>query len=178
MELPMFREPLKKILFVCTGNSCRSVMAEAIFKRMLRHHRLRIAVSSAGLEAPIGITASPLTLQLLKNFGIDASHHRSRRLTIEMIDSADLIFVMEKNHLRQILSKVPAAKEKTFLLSDFHPEFKSEGVGIPDPMGMGEIFYENVIELIKTCCSEILSLIDVTSTENKFHHAPLGVPHQ
>ena len=154
----MSRENPKKILFVCTGNSCRSVMAEAFFKQM-NQGRSNLEIFSAGIGPEIGSAASPETISLLQKNGINVSYHRARALTTEMVQKADLIFVMQKSHLKWIITKLPSAKNKTFLLADFHPEFKNEEIGIPDPIGMGDIFYENVGELIKKCCEQIYYLV-------------------
>lgn len=154
-------------------------MAEAMFKNLLELNQLKTEASSAGISATAGMAPSPETISFLEKKGLDVSHHRAKRLTLGMIREADLIFVMQKNHLEKIASKMPEAVHKTFLFSDFHPEFKNEEIGIPDPMGMGELFYENVGLLIETCCQQILTRLEETlNFESKSVPSQLDESHQ
>ena len=148
---------MKNILFVCTGNSCRSVMAEGLFRKMVAHRAHEFQIFSAGISAMDGWQASPETIEVMKTEGVDVSRHRSQRLREEMIHEADKIFVMEGMHKDWILRFVPEAKSKVFLLSEFHPA--GYGVpgdqNIPDPIRMSDSFYRNVLGVIRDCVGKL-----------------------
>jgi protein-tyrosine-phosphatase len=105
----------KSVLFVCTGNSCRSVMAEGYLKKLLKEQgRADVEVSSAGMMAIDGAGASFETRAVLEKAGADVSMHRARKVTKELIDRTDLILVMEKIHEENILELAPEAKNRLF----------------------------------------------------------------
>src|SRR5437899_4802361 len=109
---------MKTILFVCTGNVCRSPMAEGIFRQAIQD-RGDYRVMSAGLGAMEGQPPSAYAVQALKELGIDISGLRSRMLTAEMVQQADFIFGMTHSHIDTVMLLYPQAGEKTFLLREF-----------------------------------------------------------
>jgi protein-tyrosine phosphatase len=114
------------ILFVCSGNTCRSPMAEALAKTALAN-RLNVSVDelekrgitviSAGSFAIPGARATPQAVEALKSMGADLSRHRSRPLTVELIHQADIIFTMSRAHAGAVMALVPSAAEKTVTLN-------------------------------------------------------------
>ncbi len=157
---------MKTILFVCTGNSCRSVMAEGLLKKMLGLHGHQFYVHSAGIEAVDGFPSTPATIKALKEEGVDVSTHRSRRLTLEMIKTAHKIYVMEHLHMDWVLRMCPEAKHKTHLLSEFSSEHEKETIGIPDPIRMSDNFYKNVLIAIRGCVENlVITLVKETKAK-------------
>ena len=106
---------MKTILFVCTGNVCRSPMAEGIFRHAIQG-RGNYRVLSAGLGAMDGQPPSAHAVEAVKELGIDISYQRSRMLTPELVAQADYIFGMTHSHVDTVMLLYPQAAEKTFLL--------------------------------------------------------------
>ena len=125
---------MKTVLFVCTGNVCRSPMAEGIFRQAVRG-RGDYRVLSAGLGAADGQPPSPYAVQAVKELGIDISSLRSRTLTAELVRQADYIFGMTHSHLDTVAMLYPQAAEKTFLLREFDDTLDSFEKDINDPIG-------------------------------------------
>lgn len=149
----------KRILFVCTGNSCRSVMAKALFEKKLKEKgRGDIEVFSAGISAPIGRGASSEVIQLLKDEGIDVSKHSVQCVTEEMLKRNDLILVMERIQEEAILGKSPLLKNRVYLLKGFS-QFSQGGLEIEDPLGKGMDVYKRVFSDMKGMVDKLEGLV-------------------
>ena len=146
---------MKQVLFVCTGNSCRSVMAQGILQHRLKQlqHRLAepVEVGSAGIFAIDGMSPSRETLRLLQQDGVDLSAHMARNLSNEMIRESALILVMEPFQRDEIIRRVPEARDKAHLLRQFGlPAGETvDEPGIPDPIGKPREVYEVCYTMIR-----------------------------
>jgi Protein-tyrosine-phosphatase len=144
---------IKNILFVCTGNSCRSIMAEGLMRRALKElGKENITVSSAGVSAIDGFQPTGETIEVMKRNGIDASDFISKSLTDEMIIGSDLILAMTAHHKSDIIEQVPEAAFKTYLLKEYGARDNScgqAGMDISDPIGKPMEVYERTLEEIK-----------------------------
>lgn len=105
------------IMFVCTGNVCRSPMGELLMRRYLSG--TSITVSSAGTHALVGHPIDPSSGRLMDSVGIDSGEFRSRQLTRELAENADLILCFEEEQRNNIVDMAPAVVRRTFLVTDF-----------------------------------------------------------
>ncbi len=139
-----------KILFVCTGNTCRSPMAEAIARSMIEHNRAagqggEVTVLSAGTNAASGAPASIETAAALRSLGIEPAEHRSRPLTRQLVAEADVIYTMAGWHRESVLALAPTAASRTWVLDP-------EGQDVPDPVGLPQDVYNQTA----VCLAEMI----------------------
>ncbi|NOT32593.1 MAG: low molecular weight protein arginine phosphatase [Candidatus Eisenbacteria bacterium] len=133
-------DPLYHVLFVCTGNTCRSPMAVAALRQALGSDADRVAISSAGTSAWDGQPAARFAIETAQRSGAVLENHRSRRLTPEMAGEADLIVVMEPAH-RAALATLGIADDRVHVLSEW-PEPGEPTLEISDPFGQSAEAYE------------------------------------
>src|SRR5690348_175806 len=150
---------MKNILFICTGNICRSPMAEGILRHAVKG-RGDYRVASAGLGALENQPASAYAVQALKELGIDISGHRSRMLTPEMVQQADYILGMTHSHIDTVMMLYPVAAEKTFLLREFDETLDQFEKDISDPIGGSYEVYLNARDQIEQGIASILRYLE------------------
>jgi len=166
----------KSILFICTGNTCRSVIAEALFKKMMfEHKRDDVDVFSAGIMAGSGVGASQGAREVLARAGINVSRHISREVTKDLAQRSDLILIMERLHESAILKIAPQVKNRVFLLKEFANPVRNNNnlvakisngakidennLDIADPSGQPLGYYEDVYASIKEALERVSKLI-------------------
>lgn len=131
-----------RILAVCTGNICRSPMAQAVLARRLAGRGALAIVESAGIAALVGRPADPMALQLMVEHGFDISAHRARQLTPELIRSFELVLVMEAEQQREIEAMLPSARGRV------HRIGRWGNFDVPDPFRRDREAFERAFALI------------------------------
>lgn len=152
---------MKTILFVCTGNTCRSSMAESMMRKMLEEAGEKakgIKVISAGTAAAKGQKASKHAIQVMQEKNIDLHGHRAAMLTEELVHQADLILTMTRNHKAQVLSMVPEAAHKTFTLKEYAGRLGDDKEIIGEIEKLQGIIQKKKIEFYKKYEDEIIRL--------------------
>jgi protein-tyrosine phosphatase len=121
----------KQILIVCTGNTCRSPMAEALLRAALPADSDWI-VASAGTSADPGTAASEYARVAIAECGLTLEHHRSQLVTQELIDASTLIIAMTQRHIDKIMQCVPSARDRVYLMRSFDTKTQP-GSDVRDP---------------------------------------------
>lgn len=137
------------ILFVCTGNTCRSPLAEALYNALGKGR-----AASAGVAAAAGMPLSRGAAEALKKRGLSLRDHRARRVDETMLQAARRVYVMERAHRDALVSRFPAFAAKIALLK--------EGADVPDPVGAGPAEYE-------ACASSIEEAVKILAARSQAH---------
>ena len=142
------------ILFVCTGNTCRSPMAEVIAKSMAGG--AGIAISSAGICACDGSPASADSIECVRRLGLSLDKHRARTLNQKMVDASDLILTMTSAHKDYIVMAFRDAGRKTYTIGEYGGVFTD----ISDPYLSGPAAY-------RQCADELMRLLNIAASKWK-----------
>ncbi len=138
-----------RVLVVCTGNTCRSPLAAAFFRKKAAERGLPIEVSSAGTDAWTGQAATEEAVLVAREAGASLEGHRARRLTPEMVREADLVLTMTRGQRKQVTDLVPSAADKVLTIKEFAYRDAKEWEDVPDPIGQPLSAYR--------ACSALLS---------------------
>jgi protein-tyrosine phosphatase len=154
-----------KILFVCTGNICRSPLAEGILRHKLKQRGIPAAVDSAGFENfHVNDPPDERAIRTGRKYGIDITGHRGRLLTVQDLVHFDRIYVMDAGHYRGALRLAQNEEQERkidFLMNAVHP---GKNIPVPDPWYDGMEAFEEAYSQIDQACERIALML---AEENK-----------
>lgn len=144
---------MKNIMFVCTGNICRSAMAEYLLKKKAEEKGKELEIHSCGTYAEDGDMSTYEAIETLKDdYNIDLSKHRATNITKSDIQKSDLILCATNNHKLFVLRMFPELAGKVFTIKEY-AGIDSANIDISDPWGYGMMVY-------RKCATEINDLLD------------------
>jgi len=154
-----------RILFVCTGNICRSPMAEGILKKYLKDLDIVVEVRSAGIIAGHGRVAAEKSIQTARERGVDISHHRTHPVNRDILSKMDLILVMAKEHYQFIKNYFQETSEKIYYLMEFGRDESPPFFDIDDPIGLSIVEYQQCYTEMELEILRILPIIEMKALE-------------
>lgn len=151
-----------RVVFVCTGNICRSPMAEVVFRRLAQNAGCgdRIVSTSAGTgDWHVGEHADVRTIEALRVRGYDGSAHRARQFDLADFAQADLIVALDRSHERNLLGLAHADADKVVLLLSFDPDAQGQ-LDVPDPYYAGPEMFDEVLGMIESACRALFRQLE------------------
>jgi ribose 5-phosphate isomerase B len=146
----------RSILFICTGNTCRSVIAEYLFKKLIQESHLEeFTCSSSGVHVIPGVGVSKYTRELLEREGIDASKYEAQMFDLKKVKEAYLVLAMTLQH-KKFLEKLAPLEGKIFTLREYVGD---EEFDIYDPLGSSIEGYETCFREIKTALKKLVTIL-------------------
>jgi len=150
----------KCILFVCAGNTCRSVIAQALFQKIKedKYPKLNYYADSAGIASYQGNSPSKEAIFCLAKQGVDVTTHQSKMVDSQLLKKSSLILAMTNEQVDYLKEKFPWAKNKIFLFKTFsHQKKFMKNDEIVDPFGRGILFYEEICKYLMQDIKKLIS---------------------
>lgn len=147
-----------KIMFICTGNICRSAMAHKLLQEKAKENNKNINVYSCGLFAENGDYPTNQAIKVMREKGIDLSLHRATNIRNSNIEDMDIILCATVAHKNHVINMYPELKEKVYTIKEYVGYDKSN-LDINDPWGFSEQVYERCLKEIEECLNKIIKKI-------------------
>lgn len=149
---------MKKVMFVCTGNICRSAMAHHYMQKKLNDlgKENDIVVSSCGTSAMDGERSTTNSIVVMKNYDVDLEVHKATNMFTIDIENYDLILCMTEQHKFNVLAYYPKLKDRVFTLKEYVYGKELENIDIDDPWGYSVQIYEACAKDIVECVDKLI----------------------
>ena len=147
-----------KIMFICTGNICRSAMAHRMLEKRVKELGKNVQVYSCGVWAQNGDIPTYEGIEVMKNYGIDLKNHRATNIRNSNIEEMDVILCATNNHKMNVIAMYPELKGKVFTMKE-DAEYPDNDLDIKDPWGYGLDVYKKCAKEIENCIEKILEKI-------------------
>lgn len=149
---------MKRVVWVCHGNICRSPMGERVLRAAVAREGLDVEVTSAGVSTEeLGNPIDPRAVRVLQRAGYDTTDHAAHQITAAEIRRANLVLAAEQRHVDRMLTIEPDA-HNIFLVSDFDPEAEP-GDGLPDPWYGEDAGFDDTLAAIERAIPAILDAL-------------------
>lgn len=156
------RSEERRLLFVCTGNTCRTPLAEAAARREAARREIAVEVRSVGTFAARGQPAAGGALRTARREGLDLSGHRSEPVTEEALQWAEAIYGMTPAHVR-VVNRLAGREVAALLTETLPPEHPSRGAPVSDPVGGPDAGYQEAFVLIEECIRHLFDELEERS---------------
>lgn len=149
---------MKKIMFICTGNICRSAMADGLMKKLVKEQNKDIEVYSCGIFAEDGDSPTYNAVEAIKEYGVDLKNHRATNIRNSKIKDMDIILCATVSHKNNVKAMYPELKDKILTMKEY-AGFDESDLDIPDPWGYDIETYRFCASTISNCLRIIVEKI-------------------
>lgn len=149
---------MKKIMFICTGNICRSAMADGLMKKLVKDSNKDIEVYSCGIFAEDGDMPTFNAIEAIKEYDVDLKLHRATNIRNLNVEDMDIILCATMSHKNNVISMYPDLKEKIFTIKEY-ADFNKSDLDILDPWGYDIETYRFCASTISKCLNKIIDKI-------------------
>ena len=149
-----------KIMFICTGNICRSAMAEGMMRKLIKEKNIDAEVYSCGIYAETGNDPTYNAQEAASEYGADISNHRATNIRDSKIEEMDIILCATISHKQSVLYLHPELEGKVFTMKEYAKLDKNgQDMDIKDPWGYDEFVYRKCASEIEECLKKIVEII-------------------
>lgn len=149
---------MKKIMFICTGNICRSAMADGLMKKLVKDSNKDIESYSCGIFADDGDMPTFNAVEAIKEYGVDLKSHKATNIRSSKIEEMDIILCATVSHKNNVIAIYPNLKDKVFTMKEY-ADFDKNDLDIPDPWGYDVETYRFCASTISKCLNKIINKI-------------------